>query len=132
MSEKQEKLINEKFSFKQYIKKLISQLKQELNEHLDSINENTNEIQANYEYIQDMDQKIEKMKMRLDNLELFLRERSNLNLLKQEQENINIQPLSVNEKMVFMALYTSNSAISYFKISEKIGLSEALILLYVR
>ncbi len=129
MSEKQEKLNNEKYGFKQAIKRLISRLKQELNGHLDSINENTNEIQANYEYIREMDQKIEKLKLRLDNVEVFLDDKESFKQI--EQEKIEIQPLSVNEKMAFMALYTSNSPISYFEISEKIGLSEPLVRSYI-
>lgn len=129
MSDKQEKLNNEKYGFKQAIKKAVSSLKQELNEHLESINENTNEIHANYEYIQEFDQKIEKLKFRLDNMELFLSEKANFAQTKQEK--IQIQPLSVNEKIVFMALYTSNSPISYFHISEKIGLSESLVRSYI-
>ncbi len=129
MSEKQEKLSNEKYGFKQATKKIILDLKQELNEHLDSINENTNEIHSNYEYIQDFDRKLEKLKMRLDNLELFLRK--NVNFIQSNQEQIQIEPLSINEKRVFMALYTSNSPISYFHISEKIGLSESLVRNYI-
>lgn len=129
MPEKQEKLSNEKYEFKYSIKKFISSLKQELNEHLDSINENTNEIQGNYEYIKELDQKIEKLKLRLDNIELFLNEKANFT--QKGQDEIRIQPLSVNEKLVFMALYTSNSPVSYFDISKQIGLSESLVMGYI-
>tara|TARA_Y100000294_G_scaffold140487_1_gene134239 strand:+ start:48 stop:578 length:531 start_codon:yes stop_codon:yes gene_type:complete len=129
MSEKQEKLSNEKYGFKQAVRRLISRLKGELNEHLDSINENTNEIQANYEYIQEMDRKVEKLKLRLDNVELFLNEQ--VDFTQTKKETIKIQQLSVNEKLAFMALYTSNSPVSYFEISEKIGISESLVRSYI-
>lgn len=129
MPEKQEKLINQKYGFKQAIKSVLSQIKNELNEHLEAINENTNEIESNYEYIQEFDEKLEKIKLRLDNLELFLSK--NTGFRQANEEKLNIEPLSVNEKLVFMTLYTADSLISYFDISQKIGLSESLVRSYI-
>ena len=43
------------------------QVKQALEEHLNSINENTTEIQALFDYLQEMEIKVEKMSQRLDN-----------------------------------------------------------------
>jgi len=91
IAEAYETLSNEKYGFRQAIKKLISQLKQELNEHLDSINENTNEIHSNYEYIQELDQKIEKLKLRLDNVELFLSEKASFTKMQKEKISVKLR-----------------------------------------
>lgn len=55
------------------IKKEISQLKEESNEHLDTINENTNEIQANYSYLLDLENKINKLDDKLNEIAIILR-----------------------------------------------------------
>ena len=54
------------------MKKVLAEIKDELNDHLDAINHSTNEISSNYEYLCEIDFKINKLAERLDQLQLFL------------------------------------------------------------
>ena len=101
----------------------FSQIKEEMEDHLQSINENTNEIQSDHDYLCEIDNKIEKLAQRVDEIEMFLKQATG------EQEIIN---LTLREQEVFLAMYTNDELLSYRDIANKIGLTEALISKYIK
>lgn len=97
-----------------------------------TINENTNEIQSNYEFLNELDQKIDKLSSRLDQIQLFLQEKSDFEI---EKEPIfDIQELSKKEKEVFLVLYTleeQSKGATYSEIAKKLMLTETLVANYI-
>jgi hypothetical protein len=111
---------------------IFSELKSELDEHLDSINHNTNEISSNYEYLCELDYKINKLSERIDNIQLFLEKSMGLEVEKKPK--FQPKPLTNNEQDVFLVLYTleeKKGAVSYVDISKRTGLSEELVCDYI-
>lgn len=100
------------------LKKVVQQIREEIDEHLNAINENTNEIQANYSYVQKLDNKIEQVILRLNRIEILLEEQPKHNPVK---------PLSHAEKQVFLVLYTEEQPLAYGDIAERTGYPEALV-----
>lgn len=82
---------------KSSVKAAFSKVREELSEHLESINENTNEINSNYEYMCEIDAKLGKIAERLDELEM--------RFLHPEKPRLQIQPLTIPEQELFIALY---------------------------
>ena len=100
-----------------------------MTEHLDAINENTNEIQATNEYLSEIDAKIEKLKERIEEISIFIGMNKNYDELTNP-----IRSLTINEKEVFMILYTlgeEKEYISYEDIARNLGLTEQLAMSYV-
>lgn len=97
-------------------KGVISNLKEELDVHLDSINQNTNEIQSNYEYLAELDAKIDKLTEKIDNIQMEL----NPEISKYQHLNIN---LSKKEQEFFMNLYTVEDRISINELAKKSGIT---------
>ena len=113
-------------------KKLFSDIKIELEEHLQAINENTNEIQSNYEYLCEIDSKIDKLAERIDKIQLFLQ--SNLNFITDGITTFEVKPLTRTEKEIFMVLYAlddEKGIVGYTDIARKTGLTESLISNYI-
>ena len=100
------------------LKKIVQQIREEIDEHLNAINENTNEIQANYSYVQKLDGKIEQVMARLNRIEM---------LLEEQQPTHPVKPLSYAEKQVFLVLYTEEQPLTYGDIAERTGYPEALV-----
>jgi hypothetical protein len=112
---------------KKEVNSCINQVKEELEDHLDTINENTNEIQSNYNYMCEIDAKIDKLNQRIDEIQLLLKSVSKNKEFISESSGFS-QPLSVPERELFLVLYTTESvALSYKNIAERIGLSESTI-----
>ena len=114
------------------IKLLFDEVKEELDDHLDSINQNTNEIGSNYEYLCELDYKFNKLSERLDSMQLFLEE--NMGFKKAVKPKFKCKPLSNNEQDVFLVLYTledKKGAVSYAEIAKRTGLSEDLVSGYI-
>lgn len=114
------------------VKQLFSEVREELNEHLDSINQNTNEISSNYEYMVELDYKLNKLSERLDQLQLFLEKKLGYKAVKGPQ--FEPKPLSNNEQDVFLVLYTleeKKGAVAYIEIAKRTGLSEELVSQYI-
>lgn len=114
------------------LKMLFDEVKEELDEHLDSINQNTNEISSNYEYLCEMDYKINKLSERIDQLQIFLE--NNLGFKVEKKPKFETKPLTNNEQDVFLVLYTleeKKGAVSYSEIAKRTGLSEELIANYI-
>ena len=54
------------------LKHLLSEVKDELEDHREAINENTNEVQSNYEHILRVENKIDKMQERIEEMTLMV------------------------------------------------------------
>ncbi|MDO8480606.1 MAG: hypothetical protein Q7S65_02185 [Nanoarchaeota archaeon] len=114
------------------VKMLFDELREEMNDHLDTINENTNEISSNYESMCELDYKIGKLSERLDQLQLFLEQ--NIGFKSEKKPKFTPQPLTNNEQDVFLVLYTledKKGAVSYADIAKRTGLSEDLVGQYI-
>jgi hypothetical protein len=114
------------------IKMLFDEMREELDEHLDSINQNTNEISSNHEYLCELDYKFNKLSERLDQLELFLE--GNLGFSRLKKPKFQPKPLTNNEQDVFLVLYTleeKKGAVSYPEIAKRTGLSEDMVSHYI-
>jgi len=112
---------------KKEVNSCINQVKEELEDHLDTINENTNEIQSNYNHMCEVEAKIDKLNQRIDEIQLLLKSVSKNKEFIADSNGFS-KPLSVNEKELFLVLYTTeNVALSYKNIAEMIGLSESTV-----
>ena len=100
----------------------LSKVKEEIDEHLSAINENTQEIQSNFAFLLELDSKIDKLSQRLDKIDLILSEKP---------QKIEVKPLNLPERQVFCVLYTEEAPLTYEDISNKTGLSSALVREYI-
>ncbi|MFT4313017.1 MAG: hypothetical protein ACMXYA_01290 [Candidatus Woesearchaeota archaeon] len=103
------------------IRQSFQRVKEELSEHLDAINDNTNEIQANFEHMQELETKIDKLNEKFDKILHMLQGNT------QQKETFQVEPLTLREQEVFIALYTKESSLSYQEISQRTGLPVDLI-----
>ena len=113
----------------QQLRSAFTKIKEEMTEHLESINENTNEIQSTNEYLCEIDAKIEKLMERIEEISIFI----GMNKSYDELTNP-VKSLTINEKEVFMVLYTlgeEKGYITYEDIAKKLGLTEQLAMNYV-
>lgn len=100
------------------IKGIVSQIQEELNDHLDSINANSSELQINYEYLSDVESKIDKLNAKIEEIQLFLGMQKKKSI---EKRNIT---LTLREQEIFLVLYTSENPSNSRQISRKLGLPE--------
>jgi len=100
---------------------VFSQLKEELEDHLDAINQNTGEIQSNYEYLCNVDQKISQLNNKMDEIQKMLSKFTGKKVTKMPKFS-DIDPLNTNEKTVFLNLYTEDQPISYAEFASKINM----------
>ena len=82
-----------------------------LDEHLSAINDNTTEIQVLFDYLQDVEKKMDSLGRRLDALQL-----EELSFGK-----LNVSPLGVTEKKIFLILYTEAHPLTFEEIACKSG-----------
>lgn len=114
------------------VRSIITEVKEELDDHLTAINQNTSEIQSNHEYLNELDNKIDKLSSRLDQIQLFLQQHADFKVEK--QPIFNIAPLNKKEKEVFLILYTleeQSTGATYTEIARKLMLSETLVGNYI-
>lgn len=135
----------------------FNNIKEELDEHLQSINENTNEIQANYEYLNKIDEKINKINEKIEILRLQIEALSKqtqkdivirltpkdqlklVEFLKKGKEDMNEltdfdEELSQQEQKILMVLYSARSKgriLTYNQIGNEIGMEETLVAGYI-
>ena len=83
------------------LKNSFAKIREELEEHLQSINENTAEIGQNHQYSCELETKMDLLSERLDHMELFLKQMG----YGSAQASFHVQPLTNDEKRVFVALY---------------------------
>ena len=109
----------------------FSNIRHELDEHLQAINENTNEISANYEYICEIESKLDRMSERLDQLQLHIE--SATGVIPQKKKNFEIRRLNDREKSVFLVIYTleDGDGLTYGEIAVRLDISEQLAGNYV-
>ncbi len=109
----------------------FAKIREEFDEHLQAINENTMEISQNHEYLCRIESRVDKVFERLDHLELFLRE---LGYSHSTVGGYHLQPLTTEEKRVFVALYAieeSKGHVTYADIAKGIPMDLQLVAGYV-
>lgn len=106
---------------------VLSQFREELDDHRESINENTTELQSNYDLIEELYKKIDKLSERMEELTLLVKG-------SKEQKKFAFSPLNEKEKNIFSALYNtsqSGNSVSYRQLSRITGLPDQLVASYV-
>lgn len=79
-----------------------------------------------------MNHKIEKLNERMDTIQMFMKKLLQNKELVEVQSDSDVQPLDLEEKKIFMVLYTSGeSALSYKQIAEKVNMVENLVGQYI-
>lgn len=111
------------------LKHMVSEIKDELEDHREAINENTNEVQSNYEHILRVESKLDKMQERIDELTLLVSQITGKEVKKKQRYEVG--KLTVREKEIFVALYSSDKAITYKEIARRTALNENLVMTYV-
>lgn len=104
---------------------VISSIKEELDEHLDTINANTNEIQANCDYLCELDEKLDKLNQKIEEIQLYL------GMKRKEELKFKKVSLTMREQEVFLVLYTSDDKLTYSAIARRLGLTDSLVTTYV-
>lgn len=97
---------------------IIESLREELDEHLDAINSNTSEIQASYDYIAEVESKVDKLNEKMDKI---------LRMLEQTESKSSIDPLTLREQEVFLALYTDVQFMTVSQVAKKIMLTDSQV-----
>ena len=122
---------DELLATKQNIKQVVSQIREEIQDHLSAINDNTNEIQSNFQYICELDSKIDKINERLEKIEIFLDKTTNFEIDK--KTFFEVKPLTKKEQDVFLVLYTLDEkcAVTYKNLARNTGLTEDLVKTYI-
>jgi len=131
-TKKERELSTEDPALTQGLKFVFGQIKEEFEDHLEAINQNTDEIQSNYSYLCEIDSKINKLNERLDQIELFLKQKSGLKI--QEKPVFNISQLTKREQELFLVLYTLDNLkddITYKDLAKKAGLTEQIAMGYI-
>lgn len=110
----------------------FTQIKHELEEHLQAINENTNEIASNFEYVNEIEARLDRLSERVDQIQLYLESMSNIAIAK--RNNFDVKRLNRMEQQVFLVIYTleeEKGSITYEDIAKKLNISEQLAANYV-
>lgn len=121
--------IEEKEDPVKQVKQAISEINEQLDEHLDAINENTNEIQANYSQTCELETKLNKITEQLQQLQEIIGELTGKKL-GSEQEII-IEQLTKEEQRIFLVLYTEERPVSYLDLAYKLNMSLSLLRTYI-
>jgi DNA-binding CsgD family transcriptional regulator len=112
---------NKKSAIEKNVSASFKKVKEELDVHLSTINDNTTEIEANYEYLCKLEEKIDKLNEKIEQVQMMIATASKL------KSNVEIQPLSLREQEVFLALYLSDGFVRYSDIAKRLGLTEPLV-----
>jgi len=114
------------------IKAVVSQIKEDLDEHLQAINENTSEVQSNFEYLQSLNRKIDKLSERIDTIQLFLKGLSKADEQVLKKDNFTVQPLDAAEQKVFLVMYTAaDTPLTCQEVAQRVGFSNYLTRQYL-
>jgi len=114
------------------IKKSLSQLRGELDDHLETINGNTGEIQEVQQSLNEVDAKIEKLNQRFDEMQVFLSK------IFPEQAifkpGYELKPLSLKEKQLFLIMYTTQDDVllTYRELASTLNTAEGIVRQYVQ
>lgn len=106
---------------------ILSQFREELDDHRDAINENADEVQSNHQLLLQLDQKLNWLAERIDELSLFVKG-------THEKPRFEITPLNQKEKEVFVVLYqlTETSPFcTYREMARKLAIPDSLAASYI-
>ena len=114
------------------LNEVLSQVREEFDEHLESINDNTSEIHQNFSCLSELDEKLDKLSERLESLELFLEKKHGFD--NKSKPKFQIKSLTEKEKAIFLTLYTlenEQKPTTYRQIQINTGLPKTLIQGYI-
>jgi len=94
----------------------LEEIKDELDQQLDSINLNSAEIQSNFDYIEGINKRVDKLEEKIDELTFLIKE--NLNYPKVEVKHESLD-LTSEEKDVFFSLYVTTEPLTYEELSTR-------------
>ena len=117
-------------NIKKTISIAISEIHEEMGEHLETINENTSEIQSNFEHSTELDNKITKLNEKIDEIYNILGKLTGKKLTKIAKYE-DIDPLTTMEKNVFLNIYSEDQPITYAELAKKINMSISLTRQYL-
>jgi DNA-binding transcriptional regulator GbsR (MarR family) len=113
--------------FEEGLKNSFKKIKEELEDHLTAINENTEEITELYDFLADIEAKMDKLNEKLEEVHMIL---SKLQI--PVDASLKIKPLTINERQIFLALYSSEKPLSYAELAKQLNYSETLTTTYVQ
>jgi DNA-binding transcriptional regulator GbsR (MarR family) len=108
------------------LKNSFKKIREELEDHLTAINENTEDIGDMYDSMAALESKIDKLNEKLDEIHMVLGK-----LQIPVDASLKIKPLTINERQVFLAIYSSEKPISYAELSKQLNYSETLTSTYI-
>jgi hypothetical protein len=107
------------------VSEVLTQVREELDDHREAINENTSEIGLGHEMVSELAKRIDLLTARIDELTLLVKGRG------QTVATWDLKPLSEREKQIFHALYAlseqRNNAVSYNELAFELKTSESSI-----
>lgn len=107
---------------------LLSEIRQELDEHLEVINENTDEIEANFSYLINFEKKIKFLEQRLERMEkLFVQTPHTGEGSTSEQKKRTKISITDAEQEVFLIIYNSPKAVEYQELCARLRRSETYV-----
>lgn len=112
------------------IRLAFRQVHDEFEDHLIAINENTDEIQANHAHIAELDNKIAKLNEKIDEVYNTLSKLTGKKIRKMPAFE-DIDPLTTDEKNVFLNIYTEAAPLTYSDLAAKLNMSIELTRQYV-
>lgn len=111
----------------------LLQVREELDEHLESINDNTNEIQLNFEFLRALEEKIDVLTEKIDKIQVFLEQNNGFKVDKAPR--FKVKPLTRQEKEVFLIFYSldeiKDGMVSITDLSKKLAISEHVAKNYI-
>ena len=100
---------------------VLSQVREELDDHRIALNEHTNEIESVYELLNQLSSRLDKLQERLDTVSMLVS-----NGKPEQVCEFKIHPLSSQEKEVFFALYPLTETtpfVTYHQLARKLATS---------
>ena len=111
----------------------IQQIKEVLDDHLESINDNTNEIQLNFEFLKVFEDKLDQLTDKIDRIQLFLEKKDGFK--PEKTSRFKVKKLSKQEKEVFLVFYSldevKNGMVSIQDLAKRLTLSEQVAQNYI-
>jgi predicted nuclease with TOPRIM domain len=105
------------------LKKEIGDMREQIDDHLQSINENTDEIENNYSYLVDIDQRLKLLETKVDSIFDMLAKLTKTDVKKTRSKI----KLSEQEQVVFSVLYMADRALDYGQLCFKSKRSEYFV-----
>lgn len=119
---------DDKECFRSELMAVLSNIRDELDDHRQAINENTNEVESNFEFLIEISRKVDALSERIDSLSLALSKEEKI------ESMFKVADLTPTEKRVFSALYIilqGSPETTYQQIALRIGSSSELVAGYI-